>query len=67
VVADVAVPDVGGVAGASLLPQEAGLGLVPRRVSFSASSHGISVPSAQPLRVVLLIVWTVSSTWPSAR
>ena len=48
------------VAGASLLPQEPGLGLVPERISFSASSHSISAPSAWPLR-------TASSTRPSAR
>jgi hypothetical protein len=75
VVADVAVPDaslhidpdVVGVADASLLPQGPCLGSCPERVSFSASSYGISVPSAQSRRVVLLIVRTASSTRPSAR
>ena len=34
----------------------------PERVSFSASSHSISAPSAQPPRVASLIVRTASST-----
>jgi hypothetical protein len=44
-----------------------GRGLVPRRISFSAGSHGISASSAWPLRVVSLIMRTASSTRPSAR